>query len=182
MKNQEKHKTLADEQYGGRNGRSAIDVVLLKEFTLGIFHLSRCNAAIIDCDAQACYDRILPVLVTLAYFKAGLALSICTLFARTLQQMEYFMVTAFGISTECNKYSEDTPSYGLGQGATDGGAGWTSVSNIVIKSHNKKAHGSTIADPANTIKVKRSADMFVDDTTLVVNANDPALPDKTMME
>ena len=60
--------------------------------------------------------------------------------------MEYFMVTAFGISTESNKHSEDTPSYGLGQGATDGGAGWTNVSNIVIKSHNKKAYGSTIAD------------------------------------
>jgi hypothetical protein len=31
MKNLEKHKKLANEQYGGRTGRSAIDVVLLKE-------------------------------------------------------------------------------------------------------------------------------------------------------
>jgi hypothetical protein len=39
MKNMEKHKTMANEQYGGRNGRCAMDVVLLKEFTLGILHL-----------------------------------------------------------------------------------------------------------------------------------------------
>eukprot|EP00978_Attheya_sp_CCMP212_P008856 scaffold20822_cov52-Attheya_sp.AAC.2 len=60
MKNMEKHKKIVNEQYGGRSGRCAMDVVLLKEFTIGIFHLKRCNAAIIDCDAKACYDRILP--------------------------------------------------------------------------------------------------------------------------
>eukprot|EP00978_Attheya_sp_CCMP212_P034030 scaffold140589_cov66-Attheya_sp.AAC.1 len=84
MKNMEKHKKHATEQYGGRNGRCAIDVVLLKEMTIGILHLSRCNGAIIDCDAKACYDRILPALIALVYFQAGLALHICSLFARTL--------------------------------------------------------------------------------------------------
>eukprot|EP00978_Attheya_sp_CCMP212_P031233 scaffold117425_cov59-Attheya_sp.AAC.2 len=105
-----KHKALANAQYGGRNGRngrSAMDVVLLKEFTLGTFHLCPCNRAIIECDTLACYNRILvTVLIALVYFKAGLALHICTLFARALQQMEYFMVTVFRISTGFNKHSK----------------------------------------------------------------------------
>eukprot|EP00978_Attheya_sp_CCMP212_P000099 scaffold186_cov32-Attheya_sp.AAC.2 len=104
MKNMEKHKKMANEQYGRHSGRCAMDVVLLKEFTIGIFHLKRCNAAIIDCDAKACYDRILPALIALVYFQeAGLALHICSLFARsTLKMMKYFMVTASGVSEECN--------------------------------------------------------------------------------
>jgi hypothetical protein len=181
MKNMEKHNKMANEQYGGRSGRCAIDVVLLKEFTIGIFHLKRCNAAIIDCDAKACYDRILPALIALVYFQAGLALHICTLFARTLKMMKYYMVTAFGVSDECNQHSEEDPSYGIGQGATDGPPGWSGLSNIIIKSHNKKAHGSILTDPTKIIKVKRSVDMFVDDSSLIVNGANPTLPAKIII-
>eukprot|EP00978_Attheya_sp_CCMP212_P018266 scaffold49701_cov71-Attheya_sp.AAC.1 len=40
----------------------------------------------------------------------------------------------------------------------------------MIKAHNKQANdGSTIQDPTRRIKVKRSTDMFVDDSTLVHN-------------
>ena len=72
MKHSERHKTIVDEQYGGRIGRSAIDVVLLKECTLAIMHLQRSNGAITDCDAKACYDRILACIAALTNFKAGL--------------------------------------------------------------------------------------------------------------
>eukprot|EP00978_Attheya_sp_CCMP212_P014098 scaffold35789_cov28-Attheya_sp.AAC.1 len=152
MKNMEKHKKHATEQYGGRNGRCAIDVVLLKEMTIGILHLSRCNGAIIDCDAKACYDRILLALIALVYFQAGLALHICSLFARTLKMMKFYMITAFGVSKEYNQHSGEEPSYGCGQGAIDGPPCWTLISNVIIKSHNKKAHGSILADPIKTIK------------------------------
>jgi hypothetical protein len=175
MKNMEKHKALANEQYGGRNGHSAIDVVLLKEFTLGILHLKRYKSTVIDCDAKACYHRILAVLVALVYFKAGLALSVCTLFARALKQMKFYMVTAFGVSEQYNQHSNETPSYGIGQGATDGPPGWTGVSDIIIKSHNSKAHRSILEYPAKTIKVKRSADMFIDNASLTVNDSNPQI-------
>eukprot|EP00978_Attheya_sp_CCMP212_P031043 scaffold116006_cov90-Attheya_sp.AAC.1 len=68
----EKHNLMSDEQYGGRNGRTAIDVVMLKTFTIAVLHLMRCNGAIVDCNAKACYDRILPVIIALLYYKAGL--------------------------------------------------------------------------------------------------------------
>eukprot|EP00978_Attheya_sp_CCMP212_P008855 scaffold20822_cov52-Attheya_sp.AAC.1 len=60
--------------------------------------------------------------------------------------------------------------------------GWSGISNIIIKSQNKKAHGSILADPAKTIKVKRSVDMFVDDSSLLVNGANPTLPAETIME
>jgi hypothetical protein len=181
MKNMEKHNLMADEQYGGRNGRSAIDVVMLKTFTIAIFHLMRCNGAIIDCDAKACYDRILPALIALLYYKAGLVLNLCILFARALKQMNYHMVTAYGVSKESNQHSDNDPSYGMGQGAADGPGGWSLVSNVIVKSHNQKAYGSLITDPIKTIKVHRSADSFVDDTTLVVNAPRQNTSAKTIM-
>ncbi len=92
------------------------------------------------------------------------------------------MVTAFGVSEDYNQHSEETPSYGIGQGATDGPPGWTGISNIIIKSHNTKAHGSTLEDPARNIQAKRSADMFVDDASLTVNDRDPRTSAETIME
>eukprot|EP00978_Attheya_sp_CCMP212_P042039 scaffold249897_cov51-Attheya_sp.AAC.2 len=163
------HNLMADEQYGGRNDRSAIDVVMLQTFTMAIFHLMRCNGAIIDCDAQACYDHILPVIIALLYYKAGLLLNLCTLFARALQKMRYHMDTAYGVSKESNRHSASDPSYGMGQGATDGPGGWSLVINVIVKSHNQKAYGSFIVDPIKSIKIRRRADSFIDDTSLVVN-------------
>eukprot|EP00978_Attheya_sp_CCMP212_P032184 scaffold124289_cov63-Attheya_sp.AAC.2 len=136
-----------DEQYGGRNGRSAIDVVMLMELTLGIFHLQRSNGAITDCDATACYDCIIALLVALAYSKA-----------------------AFGVSEEFNKHSPDTPLHGLGQGSTDGPTRWNFLSDKIIKAHNKRAKGSTLTDPGKWLSVKRSADKFVNDFSLINNA------------
>eukprot|EP00978_Attheya_sp_CCMP212_P043529 scaffold286017_cov40-Attheya_sp.AAC.4 len=72
MNNSERHKYIVDEQYGGSNGRAASDVVLLKEFTLAIMHMQRSNGAITDCDAKACYDRILTIIAALTNYKAGL--------------------------------------------------------------------------------------------------------------
>jgi hypothetical protein len=96
--------------------------------------------------------------------------------------MKFYMVTAFGVSTEYNQHSVENPSYGIGQGATDGPPGWTQISDVIIKSHNQTAYGSILQDPIKTIKVKRSIDMFVDDASLIVNATKPTLPAETIME
>eukprot|EP00978_Attheya_sp_CCMP212_P015194 scaffold39147_cov55-Attheya_sp.AAC.7 len=166
----EKHNLMADEQYGGCNGRSVIDVVMLMTFIIAIFQLMMCNGAITNCDTQACYDRILPVIIALIYYKASLLLNLCTLFTEALQKMRYHMVMAYGVSKESNQHSAIDPSYGMGQGATDGPGGWSLVSNVIVKSHNQKAYGSFIADPTKSIKVHQSANSFVDDLSLVVNA------------
>eukprot|EP00978_Attheya_sp_CCMP212_P034031 scaffold140589_cov66-Attheya_sp.AAC.2 len=96
--------------------------------------------------------------------------------------MKFYMIIAFGVSTEYNQHSGEEPSYGCRQGATDGPPCWTLISNVIIKSHNKKAHGSILADPIKTIKVKRSVDMFVDNSSLIVNAANPTLTAETIME
>eukprot|EP00957_Ditylum_brightwellii_P016636 1251365-Ditylum_brightwellii.AAC.1 len=74
---------------GGHKHRSAINVPMLKTFTLEIFHLMRANAAFTDCDAQACYDRIIAIITGLAQYKA-----------------------AYGTSSETNRYSPSSPVHG----------------------------------------------------------------------
>eukprot|EP00957_Ditylum_brightwellii_P169084 12869246-Ditylum_brightwellii.AAC.1 len=72
MHNTEKHQYLNEDQHSGRNGWEALDIVLGKTITFETLHFQRTNFGCTDCDAKACYDRIVPLVLLLAYFKAGL--------------------------------------------------------------------------------------------------------------
>eukprot|EP00957_Ditylum_brightwellii_P017776 1338856-Ditylum_brightwellii.AAC.1 len=87
-----------------------------------MFHLQRANSGLTDCDAEACYDRMLPGVVSIAEINAGAPEKISTIMARTLEQMKYYMTTATGISEKFNQNKPDKPMFRAGQGATDGPA------------------------------------------------------------
>ena len=62
---------------GGRSGKTALDVVMLKYLTLSTCHQQRKNCALTDCDASTCYDRILPTILYLCYGKMELPIADC---------------------------------------------------------------------------------------------------------
>eukprot|EP00957_Ditylum_brightwellii_P119061 9081234-Ditylum_brightwellii.AAC.1 len=80
VKHSEEHGYLADKQYGGREGQTSIDVVDLKQFTMGSHHYQSSNTGTIDCDAKACYNRITPELLVLLYAKEGCPPQVVKLF------------------------------------------------------------------------------------------------------
>eukprot|EP00957_Ditylum_brightwellii_P146866 11180945-Ditylum_brightwellii.AAC.1 len=107
-----KHSGLADEQYGRRGGRMASDTTALTALTLETLTLQWSNAALTDCNAMACYDRIIPAITSLRSHKMGLPKNICKLYTKTLDQMEYKMIMAYRESEESNKNTENNRIYG----------------------------------------------------------------------
>eukprot|EP00957_Ditylum_brightwellii_P210872 15365507-Ditylum_brightwellii.AAC.1 len=77
MHNAEQHNFLSEDQHGGCNGREALDIMLGKTITFETLHLQRANSGCTNCDAKACCDRIIPLVLLLAYFKAGLPYQCC---------------------------------------------------------------------------------------------------------
>ena len=131
LRHAEQYQYLQDHNYGGRNGKCANDVVMKKFLTLQIWHLQRHNGALTDCDAKACYDRIVPILLYLSYSKAGLPHTACLWLCQCLITMQYHIVTAHGASTSTSTSTSFHPLYGIGQGATDAPSGWLLVSTIL---------------------------------------------------
>ena len=84
LKEAEKSQYLDDNSYGGRNGRCTMDAVMKKFHTVQIMHLCRSNGALTDCDAKACYDRIVLLVLYLSYSKAGLPHSACVWLCKAL--------------------------------------------------------------------------------------------------
>eukprot|EP00957_Ditylum_brightwellii_P094345 7183743-Ditylum_brightwellii.AAC.1 len=70
MHNAEKHQYLNEDQHSGRNGQEALDIVLGKTITFETLHFQHANFRGTDCNTKACYDRIIPLVLLLAYFKA----------------------------------------------------------------------------------------------------------------
>eukprot|EP00957_Ditylum_brightwellii_P057467 4356915-Ditylum_brightwellii.AAC.1 len=61
MTNAERHKYLSDNQHGGRNGSEVPDIIFGKTITFDTLHLQGANFGCTDCNAKACYDRIIPL-------------------------------------------------------------------------------------------------------------------------
>eukprot|EP00957_Ditylum_brightwellii_P188984 14386738-Ditylum_brightwellii.AAC.2 len=116
LQNAEDYHHLHTSQYGGRKGRSAIDIPMSGKFILEFMHLQRANTTFTDCDAKACYDCIITIITALAEYKAGLPANACIFLTKALKQMQYSMVTAYGPSTIMNRHTKDNPLHGIGQG------------------------------------------------------------------
>eukprot|EP00957_Ditylum_brightwellii_P039037 2950238-Ditylum_brightwellii.AAC.1 len=60
-----------------------------------------------DCDARACYDRVVLEISALAQYQAGLPMHAAKFLLKALKQMEYHIVTGYGVSKLTAKSTED---------------------------------------------------------------------------
>ena len=84
----------------------------------------------------------------------------------TLQQMQHFIGTAFGVSSNsCT--SDDVPFQGLGQGNGAGPTGWAVVSAPIVNMVRAAGCGATFVSALSCAVVSFACHAFVDDTDLV---------------
>jgi hypothetical protein len=126
----EDHDAFGDSQAGSRPGRSAIDVVLQKELTYDLSARTLCNLAMMENDATACFDHMIPSLVMLSLRAYGVPEEVITLLGKTLEQMRYRIKTKIGISKCYYQHTEDAPIYGTGQGSAGSPCFWLLTSII----------------------------------------------------
>ena len=140
--------------YGGRNGKTANDAVMLKYLTLSTYQMQRRNFAFSDCDTTDCYDQILPHMLSMIYEKMSLPQQTCHWLIRALVKIQYHMQTMHGIYERVSQSDEQGAIFGIGQGATDTPDGWLLVSTILSKMYDKIATGCTLQDLLNNTIVK----------------------------
>jgi hypothetical protein len=104
-------------QYGGRPGCEAQSLTLLEELKYDLAYLTRRSLFNFDNDATSCYDRIVVPLASVINRKYGLHRRIVSLHARTLQEAQYRLKTALGISELTYSHSQQFPIHGTGQGS-----------------------------------------------------------------
>jgi hypothetical protein len=165
----EKHGAFGEAQAGGRPGRSANDIILQKELIYDLAHRTLISLAMMENDATACFDRMIPSLVNIALRTNGVPEAITRLLGTTLVNMRYQVKTKLGMSTGHYSHSQAAPTHGTGQGSAGPMAFWLLISTTLFGIMEKIAHGLQFTDPQRLSAMQRTMEGFVDDTDAAVN-------------
>ena len=177
----EKNGKITDSQYGGRKGRRAQSIVLNKLMYYGITHQKREQAAFMDDDAKACYDRIIPSLASVEVQKWGISKQTAELTRTIVEQQQFRVKTAHGISHNTYSYDLSDQTYGMGQGLGWSGAIWMATSDTICKILEREGAGMRYISPDKKIIINKNGDLFVDDTALGVTEG-TVLEGRTVLE
>lgn len=89
MNHAEKYSLLAEEQFGGRKKKTAIDHAVNKRLTYDLCRQSRQPTALCSQDAKACYDRVAHNVASLCLQRLGMPTEPIICMFSTLQRLDY---------------------------------------------------------------------------------------------
>jgi len=159
---------LVNNQGGGRQGCSAIELACKKVISFDFIRTTRTEAINIENDAEACFDLMVEACHSLSCLCYGADPAYVKLHAQTQRATQYHVKHSHGISKDYNSYSIDNPWYGAGQSAADAAIRWIILSCCLIRAYLSQAHQWVMRNPNQTTALHQSIDAFIDDTTLII--------------
>ena len=166
MDNARKYNLIPDEIFSEKN-RMADDGTLSKTLLYDLARQSRRPAGVSSVDADNCYDRVSHAIASLVCQAFGVSESTVCSMLKTIQEMQFFLRTAFGDSTQAAGSSIEIKTQGLCQGNGAAPAGWAVVSIAILNAHKKKGHGATFLCPISELSHTLAAVLYVDDTDVI---------------
>jgi hypothetical protein len=166
MAQAEAYSPIPAEQYGSRKKHRAIEAALNKVPTQDIWFQKRQSGALCSNDAKSCYDRVVHPFAILSMLRLGCPQGPLLSMFVTLQKMNHFIGSAFGVSSTSFK-GGDVPFQGLGQGNGAGPTGWAVVSAPIINMVRNAGYGATLISALSCAIISFVCYAFVDDTDLV---------------
>jgi len=163
MQHNEKNESLNDSQYGSRKGIQGQSATLNKILTLDTIRYYALPAAIVDNDAKACYDRLIPVVLSYALIRLGLPKNLTRFMCKWLEKTRYFIKTARGVSEHSYQSTTEEYLYGTGQGTGWSPPNWGAISDIISCAMDSNTPGMYLEHPSRNFFSTRSYDSFVDD-------------------
>ena len=160
-------------QYGGRPGCEAQSLTLLEELKYDLSFLTRRSLFNFDNDATSCYDRIVVSLASLLNRKYGLDRKVVAVHAATLQEAQFRLKTATGISDIAYTHCSEFPIHGTGQGSGNSPCIWLFISSTLFDLHAAQSYGASFYSPDGTESLRMSMVGFVDDSTGTCNDFQP---------
>ena len=86
---------------------------------------------------------------------------------KSIQEMKFFLRTAFGDSADFAGSMLEVKTQGLCQGNGAAPAGWAVVSIAILNAHKRKGHGAQFLCPISLVRSDLAAVLYVDDTDVI---------------
>jgi hypothetical protein len=128
---------------------------------------TRSAAGISSVNADNCYDRVSHAIASLVFRSFRVSKEATGAMLKTIQEMIFFLRTAFGDSKDFAGLTVEIKTQGLCQGNTAALAGWTVVSIVILNAHRRRGHGAKFLCPISLVRTNLAAVLFVDDTDVI---------------
>ena len=166
MDNARKYGFMPEEIYSEK-GKTADDGSLAKVLFYDISRQSRVAMGLSSIDAANCYDSIAHAIASLVFQAFGVPEEAIESMLTALEEMKYFLRTAYGDSKNCAGSKIEVKFQGLCQGNGAAPAGWAVISITILMAHKEKGHGAHFVCPISDLTGHLAAILFVDDTDIV---------------
>jgi hypothetical protein len=161
-----KYKLMPEEIFSEKN-RMADNGGLAKTLFYDIMRQTRSLVAIPSVDASNCYDQIAHAMASLIFQSFGVEDTAVATMLEMIQEMKFFLRTAYGDSTDFAGSTIEIKTQGLGQDNGASPAGWCVISIMILRAHGKNSHGAQFVALMSLVKRSLSAILYVDDTDLL---------------
>jgi hypothetical protein len=161
-----KYKLRPEEIFSEKNC-TASNGGLAKTLINNIVCQLRVPAAIALVDASNCYDHIAHAMALLIFQSFGVEDTAVMAMQEMIQEMKFFLRTAFGESKEFAGSTIEVKTQGLGQGNGISLVGWCIISIMILWVHGAKGHGAHFIAPMSHVRSSLSAILYVNDTDLL---------------
>ena len=158
-----RHGMVPEEIYSEK-GRTAEDAVLHQVLAYDIAQQKRTPLIVASVDAAQCYDRIAHSIAELSMRAAKVPENSIHCMLKPIREMEFFIRTAFGES------SEPVGKHKVKQGGCQGNGAappmWQQISTTMLRAQHTAGHGITVTSPISKKSCKMAGILYVDDTNL----------------
>jgi len=155
---------------GSRKAHQAIDVALNRCLIWDVFWLKRISGILTSVDAATCYDRMAHAIISLCTRRLGMPQAAINSLLSMIQQMRFYLRTAFGDSDTFYGGSLDDPLQGCCQGNGGGLAMWLSITIPLVEHLYEEQQVAVLHTVISKKKITFVGDLYVDDTDLVTVA------------
>ena len=128
---------------------------------------TRLPTGIASVDTDGCFDRIAHPIASLIFQALGVNSQASEALLTTIQEIKFFLRTAYGDSKNFVNSKIELKTQGLCQGSGAAGAGWVAVSICIIRAHKRKGHGATFLCPISDLRTDIAGVIYVDDTDII---------------
>ena len=157
---------MQDEIFSER-GRTSADGALEKILIYDISRQGRISMGMASVDAANCYDSIAHAIGSLVCQSFGVPVEAAESMLSAIQDMKFFLRTAYGDSKNCVGSTVQVKFQGYCQGSGAAPAGWAVISIVILLAHKRKGHGATFVCPVSRRVSRLAAILFVDDTDII---------------
>eukprot|EP00956_Cyclotella_meneghiniana_P000972 scaffold1144_cov22-Cyclotella_meneghiniana.AAC.6 len=164
MLDQARKYKLMPEEIISERGKMPDDGGMSKILFYDIVRQLKRSAGLASVDAANCYDRIAHAIASMVFQAFGTPVSACESMLTAIQEMRFFLRTAFGDSDSAVGARIHLKTQGLMQGNGAAPAGWAVA---IIKAHKEEGHGATFLCPITKYRHEAAGILYVDDTDLI---------------